>query len=393
MNQRIRVALAGSALAIAASGCGADAQSDSEDSPITIGVVNAQNGFMAQLDMPATEGVRLAVEDINADGGILGRKLEVIEYDTKSEQTLSSRGASQLVADGADVLVTSCDFDFGAPAATVAQQSDKLVFGCIALPAFAAGATGDNAFSVESLTTAEGATAAEWAHAQGWENVAVLTDTFLEYSKSVGENFVTRWTELGGAESIVYNDTFKNDDSSFDTQVAGVRTAQPDAIFISSCPPGGATLTRALRAAGIETPIVAGICMDGDYWLKSVPNLENFYNIAEVSTYGDDPRAEVNDFVARLEGDANTTQPIYAVEGYSMIQAYKIAAERAGTAETSAVQKELEKFSDEPLLLGPTTFTDELHGDDTRPYAVLEVVNGEHRFVERHQAVQVPPVD
>jgi branched-chain amino acid transport system substrate-binding protein len=234
---------------------------------------------------------------------------------------------------------------------------------------------------------------AEWAFQRFPGKVAILTDTSSSTASRSATTSPTGGASWAGADSIAYQDTFKNDDKSFDSHVAGLRRADPDVIFISSCPPGGATITRAIRAAGIDTPIVAGICMDGDYWIESVPNLRDFFNIAEVSTYGDDPRGEVNELVGRLEGDANTTQPIYAVEGYSMMQAFQRAAERANSVATDAVRAELERFKEEPLLVGPTTFTPQLHASDQREYAVLEIKNGEHRFVEKFKAESVPPVE
>jgi branched-chain amino acid transport system substrate-binding protein len=70
------------------------------------------------------------------------------------------------------------------------------------------------------------------------------------------------------------------------------------------------------------------------------------------------------------------------VIGYSMVQAFAQATEKAGSDETDAVRAALEEFNKQPLLVGPTTFTAELHGDPARPFAVMAIENGKHEYLE-----------
>jgi branched-chain amino acid transport system substrate-binding protein len=346
----------------------------------------AKTGFMAQFDKSALIGAELAAEDINSEGGIDGRPLEVVQVDSKSDKTQAAQAATQLISeDGADALLVSCDFDYGGPAAIVAQSSEKLAFGCAASPRFGVQGIGNNAFTLDTYTQGEGAAAAEWAfNNKKWKSVYILTDESIDYTKTLSEFFKQRWTELAGADAILGEDTFNAEDTSISAQVTRINSLakQPDFIFLPSCPPGTPTGVRSIRSAGIDTPILAGVCTDGDFWLKGMSDLSDYYYLPWVSTYGDDPEPEVNEFVERLKQAGGSDQFQFGVVGYSMVQSYAKAVEKAGTEDTEAVRTELESFKEEPLLIGPTTFTAELHGDPGRPFAAMEIQNGTHKYLE-----------
>jgi branched-chain amino acid transport system substrate-binding protein len=392
------------AVALLGAGCGG---SDTSSKPaasgdaaaskgdIVIGIAKARTGFMAQFDGPAATGAKMAIDDINQKGGVLGRKLKWIFADTKSDKGQAVVAATDLIAKGAKVLLVSCDFDYGGPSASVAQQENLLGIGCAGSPRFGKQGIGPNAFSLDTQTPDEGGTVAEWASQnQGWKTTYIITDTSIDYTKTLADYFETRWTQLNGAGSIVGKDTFLNDDPSIASQVSKLRSlkTKPDFIFLASCPPGIATAARQIRAAGIDTPIATGVCGDGDFWLKSVPNLTNFFDAAYVSTFLDDPRPEVNDFMKRfLQKMNDPPQRAFGVIGYSEVQAFARAVEKAGSLDTDKVRAALESFKQEPLLVGPTTFTPDQHGDIWRPMAILEVKNGTHKFHTQWTVKEPPP--
>jgi branched-chain amino acid transport system substrate-binding protein len=119
--------------------------------------------------------------------------------------------------------------------------------------------------------------------------------------------------------------------------------------------------------------------MDGDSWHASVPpeQLTNVYYISYSSARGDDPRPEVQAFVEKFTSMmGNPPTSGQAVTGHSVVTAWARAVERAGTFESDAVLAELNKMSDEPLLAGQTTFTQDLHINTERPMLVFGFDNG-----------------
>src|SRR5581483_4757797 len=130
-SRQVAVALVMFAVAALLAACGGADQSHTEGAergPITIGAVIAETGVMSQYDLPAMETVKFAIEDINAHGGIDGRKLELMERDYKSDRSLAPTVTREVIDAGADVLIVTCDFDFASPAALVAQEDNIASF-------------------------------------------------------------------------------------------------------------------------------------------------------------------------------------------------------------------------------------------------------------------------
>ena len=97
-----------------------------DDDEVLIGAATSFSGWMAVFDTSTTHAAELAVQDINAHGGVLGKKVRLVHIDTKTDAAQTARAAQDLVKQGVKMMLTACDFDSGAPAALVAQQAGVL---------------------------------------------------------------------------------------------------------------------------------------------------------------------------------------------------------------------------------------------------------------------------
>jgi branched-chain amino acid transport system substrate-binding protein len=382
------------AVAIAIGGLSTSVESRAEDDPIVIGFAIAKSGYMAAYDLPATNGAILKIEEINAAGGLLGRQIEYKIGDMKTDAALSAKVGAELVADGVDFLVTDSDYDLGAPAALAALKEGVVAFATGAAdPKMGVQGVGWQTFTGNGAAQLEGIDMAEWAyHDKGLRTAAVLEDKLLEYNKSGCAGFRAAWKQLAGDAGIVSDDSFMNSDPSIASQISRIRAAdpQPDAIFMCSLPPGGASAVRQIRAAGIDVPILGTVGMTGDFWLDAVPNLTNFFNPTPISVFGDDPDPTVKDFTQRYEERFGQRVPMaYAVFGYLIVEAWTTAVERAGTTDAKAVVAQLEQYKEEPLIL-PTTFTSELHIQTQRPLLIEGWDKGNHLSIKRWRNQLVP---
>lgn len=368
-----------------------------QDDTVTVGFPVALSGFIAPYDDGPRKAALLAIDDINAKGGLLGKKIVTVESDTKSDPGQGATAATEVLAQGAKMVMVTCDFDFGAPAALVAESQNVISFSsCAADPKFGVQGIGKNAYTMSTTTVSQGATLADWAFKEsGFKTVYLLKDTMVEYTKSLCDSFETRWTELAGAESIVGRDTFHGmNDTSIAGQISRLKAASPQPDFVMFCGAiNGASAVRQIRAAGIDLPLVASESMDGAYWLEAVPNLSDFYVAVYGSVFGNDPDPAVNDFVARFT-EKNGGAPVtgHAQTGYSVIEAWAKAVERANSFETDAVRAELDKLSGEALLVGKTSFTPDLHINIDRPMLVMKIVDGKHEPVGRYVTDKLPEV-
>jgi branched-chain amino acid transport system substrate-binding protein len=353
----------------------------SAEDEIVIGAATSNSGWMAAFDAGPTKAAQLAIDDINAKGGVLGRKLKFITIDTKTDQSQTARAAQSLVEQNAQMIMTACDFDNGAPAALVAQKANRIAIGsCGADIKYGNLVVGNNVFTMATNTSTTGRIMADWgARKKGWKTAYVLLDSFIEYDKSLCRGFVERWKEVNGATSVVLEDSFKNADVSVASQISRYQAlGKPaDAMMLCSVPPGLASTIKQFRAAGVSIPVMAGTGGDGSSWHSAVPGLSNYFYLNYSADAGvKEMRPDAEEFLAKYEkkyGERPASGQ--TITGYSVVQAWARAAERAKSTDAAAVRAELEKFKDESLAVGLTTFSSKLHIDQGRPMLIVSINN------------------
>ena len=370
-----------------------------DDSKIVVGFATAESGFMEAYDKPATDAALIRIDEINAAGGLLGKKIEVVKADTKSDRAEGAKAGLSVLDQGADLVVVSCDYDFGSPAALAAEAAGKVSF-FLCAESVKAGiqGVGPHSFSASVLAAVQGATMAEWAYNKKEAKTFYrLLDSWTEYNKGICDGFdwMMPKLEAKGAK-LLGQDTFKNDDPSIAAQISRIKALpkEPDAIMLCTMMPGGVSAIKQIRAAGINSMILNGSGMDGSYWLSAVPDLSNFYVPVQGSIYGDDPNPDVTKFnaayKAKTGGDPSS---MYVYPGYVMIDVWAKAVERAKSIDADAVVAELEKMKNEPTLFGSRTFTSELHHQNQTKYLVADTEKGKPAIIDSWTISEPIPLD
>lgn len=372
----------------------ASAEPQQAKKPIVIGAVIAVSGPQSTYDMPPEISAEIAAEDINRSGGILGgRPIKVVRYDMKSDRTLGGTTALKAISQGAEVLLVTCDFDVGSPAALAAQKKGVVSMSlCAGAPQFGPAGIGNLAFTAGMAAETESSGGAEWAFkTKKWRNAYILTDTTVQYLKSWGQGFEDRWKGMGG--KVVGKDTFLNADASIAAQITRIKALPkpPDVIAMPSFPPGGASAIRQMRAAGINSPIIGCVAFDGTYWLNAVPGLKNFYVTDYGSYTGNDSDPKINMLYRKYVRKAKAPPAIsYYIRGYGAMQALALGIQKAGTTKGSTLSRTLETFKDEPFITGPTTFTKEFHISFKQAVTITAIAGGKPKFVARLVPTKVP---
>ena len=393
-----RLALGASVAAIIAA-LGMQGPAQAADNDIVIGFAIALSGWMNAYDGPPLKGAEMAIADFNAKGGVLGRKLRAVVSDTKSDQTEGAKAGQAVLGDGANFMVVSCDYDMGAGAATVANDHKIIAISfCASDAKMGVQGIGPYAFTMSNSSLTSGATLAEWAWTKKqWRNAYLLLDPTIEYDKTICGGFKTRWLKLGG--KLLGEDTFKQDDASIASQITRVQQVASskgkiDFMMVCSYDGGAVSAIRQIRAAGIDTPLGGGNSMDGDYWAKGIPHLNEHYTGTYGSAFGDDSRASYNEFMDRIAkangGDRLPTS--FGITGYSVIEAFALAIQRAGSIDSDKVLAEMNKFKNENFVVGPTTYTPDLHINLMRPQAIMGIKDGKGYFVDLIQLPEPPPL-
>lgn len=387
------IALAISAVAVGACGSSDSGSSASDAKEIVIGAAIAQTGVLSFTDVPGLKGAKVAVNDINAKGGVDGKKLKLIVADTKSDRAIGPQAALELINKGAQILIVSCDFDYGSPAALAAQSKGIVSMSlCAGEPRFGPEGIGELAFSAGIATNGEGAAGAQFAYkTKGWKTAYTLLDPTLIYDKYWIAAFQDSFKHLGG--TIVGQDTFENADASIASQITRLRSQspQPDVIAMCSYPPGGASAVKQIRAAGIDTPIVACVGMDGDYWAKAVPDLSNVYQTAYGSITGRDSNPDANRIQRAVVRSGTKPLTSHFLEGYTSVELIAQGVKDTnGSTDGKELAAAMQKFTDLPVTLGKVTFNDRYHVPLKREVAINGVENGKTVFVTRLTPAFVP---
>jgi branched-chain amino acid transport system substrate-binding protein len=396
----LSAALVGVAMLLPACGSdGGDGGSSSKDAgskePIKIGVNVSGTGWTSSYDQPNVQSLKMAAEDYNKKGGILGRKIEIVEAgDNQSKPDISANFAADLIQKQVDVGVTSCDYDVGGPASVEFQNEGILSFSvCASSLLYGPAGALNLGFSAGDSAAGYAAAAAEFGYnKRDWRTAYLLLDNTNAYTKEMCSAFDERWKQLGG--TLAGRDTFAQGDQSIQGQISRILALPkpPDVIRLCTTLPGLPATIKQIRAAGIEAPIIAGSESDGTFWHKGAPNMSNFYYTAKGSIFGDDPDQELNAFYKRLnEFEGKPTTDGISVGGYMVLQLLDAAAKKAGSLEGAALAAELQKLKNFDALLGPTTFTSKLHVSVCRPPAIMEATeSGKVKFVTRDPITSVP---
>jgi branched-chain amino acid transport system substrate-binding protein len=355
---------------------------------------------MAPFDVEPGNAALLKIDEINKAGGINGKKIKAIVKDVRSDQATVGTVATELIADGINLLITPCDFDLSAQGAINAQAAGiPAISVCAGDPKMADATTlGDFVFTANAGSDVEGATGASWASSKGWKTAYLLQDESIEYTKSAGRYFQAEFEDLGG--SLVGNDSFPGGDNvDVNSQISRLKglATKPDFIYVASWNPGGATAIRQIREAGIETPIVGPAALDGQLLLDIVGNAGGIY-YTPFACYeycsGQDSAeldAFVTNYTAKYKAPPSTG---YALLGYNMVIALANALDKAGSLSGADVRDALQNGGPVETPIGTMTyFSPTCHKIIDMPLSVVEVGGGKVTYVEQHRIDSIPNLD
>jgi branched-chain amino acid transport system substrate-binding protein len=380
-------------LSIILAACGGAAQTPApagegetgEGEPILIGGALSLTGIQAPLDEPGLRGAELAVEELNTTGGILGRPVEFINLDGKSDPVTVGNVTVQLIEQGAKAIVAPCDFDFGGPASREAQKAGLVgISTCASSPLYGSEALGDKQFTLSMWNTTMGAAAAEYAYKEkGWRSVYVVTDTFIDYTTSLSEYFIEHFKNLGG--DVLFEDSYTQGDQDFSAQLARIQALDqlPDFLYISSYMPDLGLIIRTIREAGIDIPVMGGDSYDDPGLFEAVgPDYGSDIIFATHSWLGEGASPNAEHFLELYNAKhGEPPDTAFVVTGWDTIMVMAQAMEKAGTTDGAAMAKAMEETTFD-LLTGKLDWSDAASGHQpNKEAALVELTNAKPHFI------------
>jgi branched-chain amino acid transport system substrate-binding protein len=252
-----------SALLLAGCSAAPPENQDTTSDELVIGVVTAQSGALAPYDQPALRGLQIRVDEINAENGVDGKtKIRLIVKDTRSDAAQSSIVAQELLGEGVNLLVTPCDADPSIAAGQLAQAASIPAISLCASTPTLPGSVGDFMFSNFPGDNLQAWAAADYAKDQGFRRAFVLKSPDSAYTNALPEYFVKAFTAMGG--EVVGQADYSMGQQNFDAVISRIRAVSPppDVIETAAYEPDFPAFLKALRGAGLTTPVIGADAID-----------------------------------------------------------------------------------------------------------------------------------
>lgn len=381
------IALLACLLGLAAlAGCGGSngGKSDTSSSgggsaPYKIGVAVAQTGGIAVFDQPALKGFRMGVDEVNAQGGLLGKhKITLSVKDTRSDASQSAVAAQELVGSGVNMLIVPCDGDLAIAAGQVAQEKG---IPSVSLCAAAGGYTevvGDYQFGIFPGNNYQGAVLAKFAANKGWKNGFWLNSPDSLFTKDLPEYWGQQFTKLGG--TVVGHASYSLGQQDFGPIVQRIQNTnpKPDVIMTSAYEPDFPAFVQRLRSAGIQTPVLASSAVDTPTLLKIGKAANNVFH----GTVGvNSPGSKLAKFDARYEKKyGQPPSGVFESVGYDGAVAIRAAVDAAKSIDPKKVRDAFAALSGVQGSTGTMTFKG-TNRQAIRPLVIAQVVNGKRKAV------------
>ena len=311
------------------------------DEPIRVGSILDETGPLNIYGTPMVDATRLAVDNINANGGVLGRPLELVEVDSKSDQNEYISGAERLASMDLAVVhggITSASREAIRP---VFDDAEMLYFYNVL---YEGGVCDINTFITGTVPTQQVEPLLRWAVENIGPRVYVVAADY-NYGQ-ISADWAETYAPAAGAE-ILATDFFPLDVSEFGTTLSAIQDADPDVIF--SFLVGGAHISfySQFAASGLadEMTIVSTTFGLGNEHIALEPAAqENLYVAYSYFQELDTPENAA--FVAAWQDAYGSDYPYItdlAVDTWDGWHMWAEAVERAGTTDREAVIAELQK--------------------------------------------------
>lgn len=350
-----RIARRRTLLALAAIGASAlAAPAIAQDGPITIGVQVPTTGPEATYGNDMLNAVKVAVAEINGEGGLLGRQVELVVGDSACDPQAAVNAASKLASqDVAGVVGGYCSGatlptlktygDANIPFVITASNSTKLI-----------PANPGNAFMINSTGADQSTKAVEFMESKGINSIAIV-DQGDAYSQDLANLTAERWQEAG--HEVLATETVNKGEQDYSALTTKIRSLNPDAVLWTAYYADGGLLIRQLRQSGYRGVIAVG---DG----SNSPKLFEIAGQAAEGVFGfSNPTAEflpaAASFIESYKAANDNAPGPYAPLTYDGMKLLAWAIDKAGTTDHAAVIEALASADQAEWLSGPISFTDE----------------------------------
>jgi branched-chain amino acid transport system substrate-binding protein len=345
-------------------------------SEIVIGHYASMTGSTAHFGQDTDRGVRLAIDEANAKGGVLGKKIRVVTLDTRGDSAEAASAVNRLIdVEKVTALLGEVASSLSLAGGRVAQRRK--------IPMISPTSTnpkvtevGDYIFRVCFIDPFQGKVMATFARQNlKLDKVAILKDVKNDYSIGLADAFQKSFTALGG--KIVVEQSYSQGDTDFSAQVTAIRGGAAQAIFVPGYYSEVGSIARTADRLGLKIPLLGG-----DGW--DSPDLFKIGGDALNGSYFSDHFApdlateQAKQFVAKFTGKYGVPPSGLGALGYEAAEVLVDAIRRAGKEDATAIRDAIAQTKDFEGVTGKITM--DAQRNPQKSAVVLKIEAGKAKF-------------
>jgi branched-chain amino acid transport system substrate-binding protein len=381
MNKKLSLLLASLLGLSVLSGCSSSGKDD--ENYIKVGLNYELSGNVASYGTSLSNGAELAIEEINKNGGVLGKQLKVIKADNKSENAESANVATKLITRDKVVAIlgaaTSGNTKAAVPAAT--QNKVPLISGSATADDVTVDSNGkvrEYIFKTCFSDSFQGIMMSNFAYNDlGLKNAAILTDTASDYSKGLANSFKENYTKLGG--KVIIEESYKAKDTDFKSVLTSIKAKNPEVLYVPGYYEEVGLIVRQARELGLNIPILGGDGYESPK-LTEIAGKEALNNVYYTTHYSSkDPN--VVKFINAYKEKYGKEPDAFGALGYDLGYFLADGLKRAGEADREKLKDALASTKNFTGITG--TFSMDKNHNPIKSVTIIEMKNGEATFLKK----------
>ena len=370
--KKIIAMLAGAAMMVS---CGGN-QTQEESSTIKVGGMGPLTGSAAMYGTTIEKGAKLAFEEINNNGGVLGKKLEYISLDEKADPIEAVNAYNKLVDEGVVAILGSVT---SKPTLAVAELAAKDGMPMITPTGTQINITdaGPNVFRVCFTDPYQGSTLTKFAKDKlNAKTAAVMVNTSSDYSDGIANAFIEQAKKEG--IEIVAKEGYSDGDKDFKAQLTKINGENPDILIVPEYYELSALIATQAREIGMKSTFVGP-----DGWDGIIGALDpSAYSVVDNSYFtnhysAEDSSEKVQSFLKKYREKYNEEPTAFSALAYDNVYILKNAIEKAGTTDKEDLVKAI-KASDTDGITGHLTFDEK--NNPIKAVTIIKVKDGKYIF-------------
>jgi len=395
MNKRRKVMAAFCTAAIMATmftGCGGGSKKSTggsaakaDSNEIVIGAHFELTGNVANYGKSTYNGVQMAIDEINAKGGVLGKKIKLVQGDNKSEPAEAGNIATKLITkDKAVVLIGPATSGCVAASSPIATSHKVPIMAPVATAPMITvekdGKVKPFIFRACFIDPFQGKVMATFADKTlHLKNIAIFFDSSSDYSKGLSDVFAQTMEKTGG--KIVAKEAFLAKDVDFKSALTKIKATNPEALFVPAYYEEVSKIIKQAREVGLTCPILGSDGWDSPKLAEIAGKeaLNNTYFCNAYSAQDKDPN--VQNFIKAYKAKFNSEPDNFSIHGYDGALVVVEAIKRAGSTDGTKIAEEIAKMKDFQVATGK--FTVDKDHNPVSGGIIIELKDGVQTFKEK----------